>query len=94
MTGVPRSTANDICRHALANVMEKREEEREKQMEQDFVEETEEEEENENEEISLLDLIAADCLDPKPRPGRPQELSAAEKNTLLLQSDADTTHGE
>ena len=74
--GVPRSTASDICRHALTNVIEKREEERKRANEPD------ESEDNGNKEIELKDLIASDCLDPKPRPGGPQKLSEAEKAHL------------
>jgi len=75
LLGVSRSTASDICRHALSDVAEKRGKERKSANEPD------ESEDNGNEEVELKVLIASDCLDPKPRPGGPKTLRSGESTT-------------
>ena len=48
-----------------------------------------EEEEAELEEIPLLDLISADCLNPDARSGRSQALSEAERDHLIVTTKRD-----
>ena len=67
LTGIPTSTLNNIWRHAVENA-------RKVQHEGGLAM---------KEQIGLLELVEAKCLDPHPWPGRPEVLTEEDKDRLM-----------
>ena len=113
ITGVSKSTCNDIYKHALKNATAGRQNlhlERDRDRQQAACASAEEADvflagieaqlnkintepgpglEEKEEEIPLLELISADCLDSDARGGRTQALSEAEKDHLIATAKRD-----